>query len=60
LRTSRHGRLCGTFTRRACAHSARHFGIEQYAALNFLGALGATVLKRVLDDWVVGWPTRKG
>lgn len=37
-------------------HSARHFGVEQYAALNYLGALGAKALRRVVDDWVVGWP----
>jgi FkbM family methyltransferase len=40
------------------SHSARHFGVAQYAALEYLGALGAKVLQRVLDDWVVGWPER--
>jgi FkbM family methyltransferase len=37
-------------------HGAQHFGVEQYEALDYLKALGAVVLGRVVDDWIVGWP----
>ncbi|HKA42724.1 MAG TPA: FkbM family methyltransferase [Burkholderiales bacterium] len=38
------------------AHSATHFGIGQYAALEYLKALGAEVRERVIDDWILVWP----
>jgi FkbM family methyltransferase len=37
-------------------HGAQRFGVEQYEALDYLRALGAAVLGRVVDDWIVGWP----
>jgi FkbM family methyltransferase len=37
-------------------HSATHFGIEQYAAVEYLKSLGAQVRARVIDDWILAWP----
>jgi FkbM family methyltransferase len=38
------------------AHSATHFGVEQYAAVEYLKSLGAVVRAQLLDDWVLAWP----
>jgi len=38
------------------AHGAAYFGLAQYAALEFLKGLGAQVVQRVIDDWVLAWP----
>lgn len=37
-------------------HGVHQFGVGQYEALDYLRALGAVVLGRVVDDWIVGWP----
>lgn len=36
--------------------SEDYFGIPQFAARDFLCSLGAKVLERVKDDWILGWP----
>jgi FkbM family methyltransferase len=38
--------------------SEEYFGIGQYAARDFLVSIGAQVLARVKDDWILGWPER--
>lgn len=41
-------------------HGVRHFGQQPYAAVDFLKSLGAKVLDRVVDDFIVGWPDTPG
>jgi|GEM_PF-1630095 len=37
-------------------HGVRHYGQEPYAAIDFLESLGASVIDRVIDDFIFGWP----
>jgi FkbM family methyltransferase len=41
-------------------HGVRHYGQKPYASIEFLESLGATVLDRVVDDFIVGWPDTPG
>jgi FkbM family methyltransferase len=41
-------------------HGVRHYGQKPYAAIEFLESLGAAVLDRVVDDFIVGWPDTPG
>jgi FkbM family methyltransferase len=41
-------------------HGARHYGQKPYASIEFLESLGAAVLDRVVDDFIVGWPDTPG
>jgi len=36
---------------------SERYGVEQYAALEFLQSLGATVVHRVVHDFVLAWPS---
>lgn len=39
-------------------HATELFGVPQYAARDFVCGLGARVLERLREDWVLGWPER--
>jgi Flp pilus assembly protein TadD len=41
-------------------HGVRHYGQKPYASIEFLESLGAAVLDRVVDDFIVGWPDTPG
>ncbi len=41
-------------------HGAKHYGQRPYASIEFLESLGAAVLDRVVDDFIVGWPDAPG
>lgn len=42
------------------AHGAVHFNQPRYAAVRFLESLGATVLDRIVDDFILGWADTPG
>jgi FkbM family methyltransferase len=41
-------------------HGVKHYGQKPYASIELLESLGAAVLDRVVDDFVVGWPDTPG
>jgi FkbM family methyltransferase len=41
-------------------HGVRHYGQKPYASIELLESLGAAVLDRVIDDFIVGWPDTPG
>lgn len=41
-------------------HGVKHFQQEPYAAIEYLESLGAAVLDRVVDDFIMGWPDTPG
>ena len=41
-------------------HGVKHYGKKAYAAIEFLQSLGAKVLDRVVDDFIMGWPDVPG
>jgi Flp pilus assembly protein TadD len=41
-------------------HGVRHYGQKPYASIELLESLGAAVLDRVVDDFIVGWPDTPG
>jgi FkbM family methyltransferase len=41
-------------------HGVRHYGQKPYASIELLESLGAAVLDRVVDDFIVGWPDAPG
>jgi FkbM family methyltransferase len=41
-------------------HGVKHYGQKPYAAIEFLESLGAAVLDRVIDDFIIGWPDVPG
>jgi len=41
-------------------HGVRHYGQKPYAAIEYLESLGARVLDRVIDDFIVGWADTPG
>lgn len=41
-------------------HGVRHYGHEPYAAIEYLESLGAAVLDRIVDDFIMGWPDTPG
>lgn len=36
-------------------HATDYFGLPRYSARDFVASLGARVLGRINDDWVLGW-----
>jgi FkbM family methyltransferase len=41
-------------------HGVKHYGQKPYASIELLESLGAAVLDRVVDDFIVGWPDTPG
>ena len=41
-------------------HGVRHYGHQPYAAIEYLESLGAAVLDRIVDDFIMGWPDTPG
>lgn len=41
-------------------HGVKHYGQKPYASIEFLQGIGAEVLDRVVDDFVIGWPSVPG
>ncbi|MDZ4817807.1 MAG: FkbM family methyltransferase [Planctomycetota bacterium] len=41
-------------------HGVKHYGQKPYASIEFLESIGASVLERVVDDFIVGWPNVAG
>jgi len=41
-------------------HGVKHYGQKPYASIEFLESIGAAVLDRVIDDFIIGWPDTPG
>ncbi len=41
-------------------HGVRHYGQKPYAVIEFLESCGASIMDRVVDDFVMGWPNIPG
>lgn len=37
-------------------HGVKHYGQKPYEIITFLESIGATVMDRIVDDFIVGWP----
>jgi len=41
-------------------HGVRHYGQKPYAVIEFLESCGASIMDRVVDDFIMGWPNILG